>query len=190
MRKKALIIFFLFFSVSFLMPQGVFLDFSSSVVFSSDDNFEAVYGNRSYAFSGIVGFSLIEGIYPGVKYRRRSTKGNTTFTKEEIELNMYSIGLSLKFYPLDTFLKEYIFFVSPYISAEYSFFSFKEEIPDDLEYSDKKGFFFLSFGIGITVDENKKINIEVSKRSLKFLSEDEEIDLGGIEVSVGFIFRF
>ncbi len=187
--KRLLILIFLI--LSSLLYSQAFLKFSSSLYYSSDEVYNQVYPKESFGYTLNFGYTLFEGVYPSIEFGIRSVSGNTTFTKEPIELKSKHIGGSLILFPLDALFKEYIFIISPFLNFEVLSISFTEK-HNEIEYRDGKVSLYFGGGVSVTIDENKKMIAGVSYKPLKVYSDlwKKEINMGGTEFYAGIIIRF
>lgn len=147
----------------------------------SDENFKEIYGGGTF-YGGEIGISFWKGIGIWAGGHFFNKKGKTTFTEEEIKLQIIPIYGGLKFRVPNAN-------VSPYLGLGVGYFKYKETTPmgtaekGDIGYIGQIGVVFKILGPLI-------LDIKGSYSYCKVKPADIEVDLGGFHGMVGVGFDF
>ena len=193
--KKYLTLFFLlFFFTGALMAQtknekkwavGLF----SGLYFLQDEIFQEVYGKSTLFLGAEIPFPLskliknVEGIF---QTRYMTDKGKTSFTEEEIKLQLFYLSLSFR-YMMN--LNKFELFLGPGVDYILYREKYPETFPVDSMNGSVLGFHVLggsyySFSSSLAAKIYFKYNIAETTE------EDIRVNLGGTEWGVGLIYRF
>ena len=115
-----------------------------------------------------------------------SKSGSTTFLEEEVNLRMLHFSLALRYlHQINRFV--------PFIGPGIDYINYKESYPEDFPIDSVEG-----SKLGFHIQAGSYININdflAARISMKYVfantTENEaEVSLGGLELGVGFVFRF
>jgi len=193
--KKYLTIFFLlFFFTGTLLAQaekekkwtaGVL----SGLFFLQDEIFQEVYGKSTLFLGAEITFPLsklirnMEGVF---HFKYVTDKGETSFTKEEIKLQLFNLSLSLR-YIMN--LNKFKLFLGP--GVDYIFYGEKypETFPRDSMNGSVLGFHILG-GSYYSFSSSFAAKIYFKHDIAETTEEGIRVNLGGTEWGIGLIYCF
>ena len=157
--------------------------------FLRDIDFQDAYGNGGSFFRGEVAFLLPFNInsldiWASAGYFQKS--GQTTVTEEEIKLTFTSLSLAVRY------LRNISRF-TPFVGTGIDYMFFKETYPTDFPIASTSGSdlgFHFQAGSYIDILSFLSAKIQIRYILAKTMANEVEADLGGVEYSIGLVYRF
>jgi hypothetical protein len=155
-----------------------------------DSNFQDVYGQSTVSFGGDITYffplSTVENIGVSLDLRLIAVTGQTTYTQEDVELNLIPFSVSLVYQRI--FGK-----AGPYAGLGLDYINYKETYPDTFLISEMSGSALgYHFVIGTTVNFIKSLGAKAffKLHSAKKTINEMDVNLGGTEFGLGLFYTF
>lgn len=159
----------------------------SGLYLVQDEVFKEVYGSSVMFFGAEYSLALpVESldVWFGFNYMR--DKGQTTFLEEDLTLNMMHFSLSVRYmFLLNRF--------SPFLGAGVDYIAYQENYPEEYPFASIDGStlgFHVQGGSYIRITQALAAKVLLKYNFAKETRDDLEIQLGGLLLGVGLIYRF
>lgn len=162
----------------------------SGIYFMRDDMFKEVYESSTF-FSGLeysfnLPFKFKPKLNTWIGFKHLSKDGKTTFLEEDVNLRMLHFSLALRYlFPMDRFV--------PFIGQGIDYINYKESYPEDFPIDSIEGSklgFHVQGGTYFNINDFLAAKVFIKYLFAKTTENETEVNLGGLELGIGFVFRF
>lgn len=162
----------------------------SGLYLMSEEEFKEVYGSSLFFFGLEYSFNLpiksVKSLNVWMGFKNMSKSGSTTFLEEEVNLRMLHFSLALRYlYQAGRFV--------PFIGPGIDYINYKESYPEDFPIESVEGSklgFHIQGGSYINITDALAAKLFMKYVIAKTTENEVEVNLGGLELGVGFVFRF
>ncbi len=163
------------------------LGIMSGLYLVQDEVFKEVYGNSIPFFGAEYSLSLpVKGLDIWFGFNYMQDKGKTTFLEEDLTLKMMHFSLSLRY-------MFYLKILSPFLGAGVDYITYQENYPEGFPFTSIDGStigFHVQGGSYFRITEDLAAKLILKYNFAKETRDDLEIQLGGLQLGVGLIYRF
>lgn len=171
-------------------PRRIGINVGGGMYFVHSADFKDVYGSSAFFGGGGLSFSLPIGNHEDIGFSLDldyiTVSGETTYTAEEVKLNMMPISLTV--YYLRQFGR-----ISPYAGIGLDYFNYKEEYPDTFPVSEMSGNvlgYNVLLGTQVHLTGNLSARAYFKLHIAKKTENEIEINLSGNEYGIGLTYFF
>ncbi len=155
-----------------------------------DSNFQDVYGQSAMSYGGDISYffplGTAENIGISLDIRNISATGQTTYTEEDVELNLIPFSLSVVY-------QRMFGNVGPYAGIGLDYINYKETYPETFVVSEMSGSAMgYHLVLGTTVNFIKSFGAKAffKLHSAKKIINEMDVNFGGTEFGAGLFYKF
>lgn len=171
-------------------PSRIGINAGGGMYFVHSSDFQDVYGTSAFSGGGGLSFTFPIGSHEdlgvAVDVNVVSATGETTYTAEEVKLNLMPMSLSV-------FYTRHFGRISPFAGLGLDYINYKEEYPETFAVSETSGNvlgYNVQLGTNINITDSFSARAYFKLHIAKKTENEIEINLSGNEYGIGLIYYF